>query len=109
MKTINEILVDAFNKMPSTFTSNQFNNTAYRNGFPKNITINKVSLKFLSLNAKNQNRHSKTWTKNTAKPTNPISLLTQLDKTDYSLDDAIRIVKGAGYKIMKPTTDWNEI
>ena len=104
-----EILLKAFNQMPNTFTSNEFGNAARAAGYSKRRTKNGQLGMFLSRYADNEYRGSKTWTKKTAidliEPVRAASNLISFENEEK----IIQYLKSKGYKIMKPTTNWEEI
>ena len=82
--------------MPNSFTSNEFNKRAVKNGFSSEFLKRKGLSSFLRKYADNAYEGSKTWVK--------------IDKTNniISEDEMIKYLKSKGYKIMKPVNEWVE-
>jgi hypothetical protein len=108
-----EILKKTMLQMPRVFTSNQFNTVAIKNGFPKEILKKKGLAKFIEQYASNGSFQSKTWVKFTEEKTvmNEAQQSNSEDKRELSdrLQEAIELLKGNGYKILKVHSEWVEI
>lgn len=105
-----DILQKTMNEMPNIFTSHAFNKRAIKNGYPKKLIQNKGLAHFIRLFATNEYYGSKTWVKiQQSQPTNNQSTSVHQSK-DASTDvnEMIGFLKRKGYKIMKPSTEWEE-
>jgi hypothetical protein len=102
-----EILRKTLDEMPDRFTSNQFNKQAVKNGFSEERLKRKGLSNYLRRYADNEYFGSKTWIKKQKiKKTNH----SFIESTNVeSISQAITILKKHGYKVMKPTTAWEEI
>ena len=90
------ILEKTMNEMPNSFTSNEFNKRAIKNGYPARSLRKKGLASFIRKYADNAYDGSKTWVK---KPTEEFVM------TD---EEMVKHLKNKGYKIWKPVTDWIE-
>ena len=90
------ILEKTIAEMPNSFTSNEFNKRAIKNGYPSNLLKRKGLASFIRKYADNAYEGSKTWVKR--------------DKTKkiISENEMIEYLKSKGYKIMKPVNEWVE-
>jgi len=100
-----EILEKTFKEMPRVFTSNEFNDAAVTNGYPKELLKNGLA-RFLHKYATNGKINVKTWTKkkHRAFPGENID-------PEYkfkSIEDIIKFLKSNNYKVMKPVSEWVE-
>lgn len=95
-----ENLKQALEKMPYTFTSHMFCRVAANYGLTKRDIDNGVVAYFLKQNC-NQLSSKRSWAKKTA-GTNTIFQTS-------TLEEAIKMVKDAGYKVMKPVNEWQEV
>jgi len=108
-----EILQRTMRQMPRVFTSNQFNKIAIKNGYPREILKKKGLAKFIEQYASNGSFQSKTWVKFTDEKT--VISETQKSNSDNNLElsdriqEAIELLKGNGYKILKVHSEWVEI
>ena len=82
--------------MPNSFTSNEFNKRAMKNGYPSKNLKRKGLASFIRKYADNAYQGSKTWVKR--------------DKANsiMSENEMIEHLKSKGYKIMKPVNEWVE-
>jgi len=96
------ILLEAFNSMPDTFTSYEFNDAAIAKGYPERLLEQKGLSAFIKKYAVNEGRYSKSWTKKSA-------LEQDEDNTISKLQECIDYLKANGYKIMKPAQTWEEV
>ena len=90
------ILKKTIEEMPNSFTSNEFNKRAIKNGYPAKNLKRKGLSTFIKKYADNAYIGSKTWIKKNefhAKITD-----------EYMIEH----LKNKGYKIMKPVNDWIE-
>ena len=94
-----KILEETMSQMPSSFTSNEFNKMAVKNGYPRRLLKNKGLASFIKTYAENAYSGSKTWIK---KKHNKLEIIIP------SEEDAISLLKSKGYKIMKPMYEWIE-
>jgi hypothetical protein len=111
MKTIRQILEKTITEMPNTFTSNEFGKQATLNGYPNKRSQNKHFSKFLIKYAENEGFRSKTWHKKVRKKyfdDKPI-IREKIVSTFDNVEEAIKLLKSKGYKIMKPINEWVEI
>jgi hypothetical protein len=105
-----DLFFKAFGKMPFIFTSNMFYGELMRLGMPRNISSNSnLPRVFLLQNAKQFRGSSRTWIKNndetqTLKPTAKTS-----QNEDLSIEQHIAFLKSKGYKILAPTTTFEEV
>ena len=90
------ILEKTIKEMPNSFTSNEFNKRAVKNGYPAKNLKRKGLSNFIKKYADNAYVGSKTWVKKNQN---------QAKMTD---EDMIKHLKNKGYKIMKPVNDWIE-
>lgn len=90
------ILEKTIKEMPNSFTSNEFNKRAVKNGYPAKNLKRKGLSNFIKKYADNAYAGSKTWVKKNQN---------QSKMTD---EDMIKHLKNKGYKIMKPVNDWIE-
>jgi len=92
------ILEKTMNEMPNSFTSNEFNKRAIKNGYPAKNLKRKGLANFIRKYADNAYEGSKTWVK--------------IDKNKntgiISEPEMIEYLKSKGYKIMKPVNEWVE-
>ncbi|MAG87322.1 MAG: hypothetical protein CMB97_08140 [Flavobacteriaceae bacterium] len=90
------ILEKTMNEMPNSFTSNEFNKRAVKNGYPAKSLKRKGLASFIRKYADNAYEGSKTWVKR--------------NKTNRLMSDEemIEHLKNKGYKIMKPVNEWVE-
>ena len=82
--------------MPSTFTSNEFNKKAVKNGYPERNLRRKGLASFIKRYADNAYGGSKTWVKRNK----TISIMSDEEMINY--------LKNKGYKVMKPVNEWVE-
>ena len=82
--------------MPNSFTSNEFNKRAIKNGYPSNLLKRKGLANFIRKYADNAYEGSKTWVKRDE------------TKKIISENEMIEYLKSKGYKIMKPVNEWVE-
>jgi hypothetical protein len=106
------ILERTFNEMPNTFTSQEFNKMALRNGFQK--IKHKGLGNWLKRYAENMYYGSKTWQKKVAiiNIGNKNSDLLPIENKAPEMDEqkAIQLLKETGkYKILKISQEWKEI
>jgi len=92
------ILEKTMQEMPSSFTSNEFNKRAVKNGYPPKILKRKGLASFIRKYADNAYEGSKTWVKK-----DKIQ-----DKKIMTDEEMIKHLKSKGYKIMKPVKEWVE-
>jgi len=90
------ILEKTMEEMPNSFTSNEFNKRAIKNGYPVRSLKRKGLSSFIKKYADNAYEGSKTWMKKNK------------NQTTTTEEDMIKHLKGKGYKIMKPVNDWVE-
>jgi len=90
------ILEKTINEMPNTFTSNEFNKKAIKNGYPAKNLKRKGLASFIKKYADNAYEGSKTWVKRNK----TISIMSDEEMINY--------LKNKGYKIMKPVNEWVE-
>jgi len=89
-----EILKKTLDEMPINFNSNQFANQAKKNGFSQYQINSGLMLSFLHNNCK-QGLTRRQWIKK--------------NSNLFELNEAIRIIKANGYKIMKQKIEWIEL
>ena len=97
------ILEKTMNEMPNSFTSNEFNKRAVKNGYPAKNLKRKGLSSFIRKYADNAYYGSKTWVKRRAK--------VKKEDRQYSFetfDEIISFLKSKGYKIMRPVNEWVE-
>ena len=92
------ILEQTIQEMPDSFTSNEFNKRAIKNGYPAKKLKRKGLASFIRKYADNAYEGSKTWVKR-----NNLQ-----EKNIMTDEDMIKHLKGKGYKIMKPVNEWIE-
>ena len=84
--------------MPNSFTSNEFNKRAIKNGYPAKNLKRKGLANFIRKYANNTYNGSKIWVK--------------IDKNKntgiINEPEMIEYLKSKGYKIMKPVNEWVE-
>ena len=112
-----DILQKTMEEMPRVFTSFQFKAKAIENGYPVDETIGQRWYPFFRRYADNAVPKGKTWTKR--EPCEQLNLIPNPEVLTYSedvrvthspaIDEAIEIVKDAGYKVMKRVHDWVEL
>ena len=95
------ILEKTMREMPKTFTSNEFNKRALKNGYSERILKNKGLATFINIYACNGYSGSKTWTKRE-------NVNYKSSNIELSDEQMIKHLKSKGYKIMKPVNDWIE-
>ena len=103
-----DILKKTLEEMNDIFTSFIFGEAAIKNGYPKELLRNGGNYRFLMKHCTNAGYRSKTWHKNSSKKDN-ISSQTVTENNSNDIKNAINILKNAGYKIMKPVDNWEEI
>jgi len=99
-----DILEKTFSEMPEHFTSNQFCARAKQNGLSDVDNQRNIPRTFLLQNATPVTGFNRQWKKKTA-----TSLFSAAYEVDKSIEAAIDTLKKAGYKIMKPTSEWTEV
>lgn len=98
-----KILEKTMEQMPNSFTSNEFNKRAIKNGYPaKNLKIKGLA-NFIRKYADNAYEGSKTWLKRSAKEKKE-----DRQYTFATFDEIISFLKSKGYKIMRPVNEWVE-
>ena len=104
-----DILHKTMNEMPNIFTSHAFNKRAVKNGYPKKLLKYKGLAHFIRLFAKNE-YGSKTWVKiQESQPINNQSTsVHQSNDASTDVQKMIDCLKRKGYKVMKPSTGWEE-
>lgn len=90
------ILEKTIAEMPNSFTSNEFNKRAIKNGYPAKRLKGKGLSSFIRKYADNAYEGSKTWVKR------------YKTKNIISENEMIEYLKSKGYKIMKPVNEWIE-
>ena len=102
-----EILQKALNEMPDKFTSNQFIKVALKYGISEKLIRYNGIPKFLRKHVKKTGL--RLWEKKQVTQRNilhsPFMTIDQI----WSEESSIQFLKSKGYKIMKPTTGWEEI
>ena len=125
-KLVEAIFEQAFNEMPDSFTSKHFCNTCRIYGLLEDKIRNGSAKKYLVKHAHRNPNFTRSWNKN--KPTwdalmqnkeiiqtvekNPKQLELDLQLKEFDediLEEAIKIVKRAGLKVLKPETTFKEI
>ena len=91
-----EILEKTMNEMPNSFTSNEFNKMAVKNGYPAKNLKRKGLANFIRKYADNAYDGSKTWVKRVK------------NNGVISEEKMIEYLKSKGYKVMKPVNEWVE-
>jgi len=118
-KVFESIILSALNEMDSIFTSQAFNKAAIKHGYPPQLLQHTGLNQYIKRYARLISPGGRTWQK-LSRYIHATSLMdeTKVSKTrDYSisesndskLEDAIQIVKQAGYKVSKNVTEWVEI
>lgn len=92
------ILEKTMYEMPNSFTSNEFNKRAIKNGYPTKNLKGKGLASFIRKYADNAYKGSKTWVKRDKNKNTGI----------ISEPEMIEYLKSKGYKIMKPVNEWVE-
>lgn len=87
--------------MPNSFTSNEFNKRAIKNGYPSKLLKRKGLAGFIRRYADNAYVGSKTWLKRDK--TKKI-----ISENEMSENEMIEYLKSKGYKIMRQVNDWVE-
>ena len=97
----NEILTQTLAKMPKLFSSNEFSRVAQKNGITKSQIAHGVISSFLNHNENIKRGDTlRTWYK-----VNPSS-----NNIIYNdVDEAIKLFKSKGYKVLKPVSEWQEL
>ena len=115
-QTLLKIVMDTFNEMPDIFTSFEFNRAALENGYPERLLRGRGLANYLRRFADNDFYRSKQWTKKGATPAvvqTKIAEETTEPKSSniegVSIEECIQILKNAGYKVMKPVSEWEEL
>ena len=118
MQQKESIMLSALNEMGTIFTSFEFNKAAVKYGYPAELLKHKGLHQYLKKYARLLNPWGRTWQKS-SRYIQTIPLIDDASKIrDYSipasndnskLEDAIQIVKQAGYKVSKKVTEWIEI
>jgi hypothetical protein len=98
MKTIKQI----YDEMPNEFSSRAMAKQLIQNGHSQYFIKNDKMLQWLLLNATRIGRRM--WQKKSPNKQMTIPLATNL-----SLDEAIKICKKNGLKVMRPTSGWEEV
>lgn len=97
------ILEKTIKEMPNSFTSNEFNKRAVKNGYPARFIKKKGLSTFIKKYADNAYEGSKTWVKRNDKQS--VKTDEQSVMTD---EEMIKHLKNKGYKILKPVDKWIE-
>ena len=92
----------ALNEMPNVFSSNEFGTHTKRYGVTKKQINAGVLAKFLHRNAV-QLSSKRMWRKK-----NPDNLFS-MDNADDQVQDAIKLLKSLGYRVLKPVTEYQEL
>ncbi len=100
-------------EMGDSFTSNEFNKRAVKNGYPYRSIKGKGLANFIRRYADNLYKGSKTWMKRISPPLSDEVCETRIKRICTSLpineiDAAIDLLKSRGYKVMKPVSEWEE-
>lgn len=98
------VLEKTIKEMPNSFTSNEFNKRAVKNGYPRRSLQRKGLASFIKKYADNAYEGSKTWVKKDAQS----NLMTHAQSNLMTDKEMIEHLKIKGYKIMKPVSDWVE-
>jgi hypothetical protein len=120
-KLFEAIFEQAFADMPEEFTSKHFCTACRKYGLLEDKIRNGSAKKFLAKNAHRNPNFTRSWNKN--KPTPNAEIIQTVEKMPKQLElelkekqfdedileEAIKIVKNAGYKIYKPETTFKEI
>ena len=106
------LLFNVLNEMPARFTSHQFVAKARQSAVPERLIIYKAASKFLEQNAKRTSR--KTWEKTTVsrKPYQTVVFgdnQTNAPTESEQIENAIKLLKLRGYKVLMPTTEYKEV
>ena len=100
------ILEKTINEMPNSFTSNEFNKRAIKNGYSARMLKNKGLSSFIRKHADNAYIGSKTWLKKESK------MIPMLEKepnlNSMNDEEMIKHLKSKGYKILKSINEWIE-
>ena len=102
-----EILKKALDAMPKIFTSNEFNDKAVSLGYSRAMLKRKGLSLFLRRYCKNQYHGSKTWMKNTKGTDNHNHI--NNNGNELTIEQQIKNIKAAGYKVYKETIQLEEI
>lgn len=104
-----EILLEVLNEMPRYFSSNQFCKVAREHGYPDWEIERDKHVNFLSMNCTRDIHSNRMWYKKTTHIQNSIVFNDQIKQDVNTVDEAIRILKAEGYKVMKPVTEFVEL
>ena len=91
------VLEKTMKEMPNSFTSNEFNKLAIKNGYPASSLRKKGLASFIRRYADNAYEGSKTWIKKEV-----------INKNTMSDEKMIQYLKSKGYKILKQVSEWAE-
>ena len=95
--------------MDNVFTSFTFGEAAIKNGFPARLLRNGANYRFLMKHCTNNGYRSKTWNKIIVKKAENVPVKKEFENTEINIAEAIKILKNAGYKILKPVDKFEEI
>ena len=107
------ILEQTIKEMPHSFTSNEFNKRAVKNGYPSRSLKKKGLSNFLRKYADNAYHGSKTWVKKDATRLSMTNeeMIDHLKSEGYNImtdQEMVEYLKSKGLKIMKPVNEWVE-
>ena len=97
-----QLFLQTLEEMPDIFTSNLFCYTAKQKGVYKRDIADGQAATFLSSHAK-QYGSKRRWIK-LGYIVNQANV-----KPTLNIEEAISLLKNAGYKVMKPKTEWEEL
>jgi len=105
-----DILQKTMDEMPNVFTSNAFNKRAIKNGYPKKLIEHNGLAHFIKRFATNQYYGSKTWVKKQEgqQINNASTDVQQISNASTEVQKMIDFLKRKGYKVMRPSTGWEE-
>lgn len=120
-KLFEAIFEQAFADMPEEFTSKHFCTACRKYGLVEDKIRNGSAKKYLAKNAHRNPNFTRSWNKNKPTPNHeiiqtggkmPKQLELELEEKQFDEDilaEAIKIVKKAGLKVLKPETTFKEI
>jgi len=103
-----EILHQTLSKMKKTFSSNEFTKLAKSKGLTQQQVNNGIISLFLHEHAIQSSLSIRMWTKKDVTTQLEISPISD-NKMQAAIQEAIKLLKKYGYKIMKENTEWIEL
>ena len=105
MNSQNNILENTLNRMPISFSSNEFTKMAKKSGISQREIDRGIIANYLKLNA---NRHEDSRRMYTKKQ-KAVDIFQEFHSQSTEIQRAIDLLKSKGYKIMKPVKEYVEV